>query len=189
MKITDTISVNPGKTALGLKEESSNIFRTNVVKHEIESKRFDLLSLVYPSTTSGILGFKKYSLPLRSLFATILIVSGITIIENPIGIHGTGFGVVEIVFGSLLALGFLTRPVMTGAAIFYAVSTALELRGGVSDITSLTLMFGSFLFCITGAGKYSVDTLIRGAIKRHIKRTKIKKCDLAMGYKAFHYAR
>ena len=190
MKIQDTISVNPSKTALGHSESSvSGIFRSQVINQEAHESKVDFLSFVFPTTNFGISSLKNFSLPLRALFSTILIVAGLTILENSVGFHSAGFGIVEIIFGGFLALGLLTRPVMFGAAVYFAISAALSIRYGNADITSLALMFGCFVFSVTGSGKYSLDLLLRKSVKKAIKNHNIKKADLAMGYKAFHYAK
>ncbi|MCH5224006.1 MAG: DoxX family protein [Muribaculaceae bacterium] len=190
MKIQDTISVNPGKTALGHTEDyTSAIFRTQVVNKEAASHKIDLVSFLFPSTAAGFTGLKNYALPLRALFATILIVAGLSSMATLGGFHAMGLGIVEIVFGGLLAIGVLTRPVMFGAAIFFAIYSALSVRTGHADISSLSLMFGCFIFSAMGSGKYSVDLLLRKSVKKAIKHSKIKKANSAMGYKALHYAK
>lgn len=189
MKSAGTISVNPGKEALGRSEsERQSIFRQSVIEADKSSRSVDYVALLWPSTGAGVTEFKKYSLPLRALFATILIVAGITVIETPFGMHSVGFGVAEIVFGSLLALGFLTRPVMAAASVYFAVTAALSVRAGNADITLLSMIFGSLLFCAVGSGKYSVDTLIRRAVRQHRAKSIDRKRKEAAGYKAFHYA-
>lgn len=182
MKLTDTISVNPGKTTLGHIETPSSIFRSPVLKAE-ETKKADVLSIILPSLNSGVKDYKSYALPLRTLFATILIVTGITSIISPLSIHNLGFAVCSICFGSFLACGFLTRPMMCAASVFYCISGALLLRMGITDMTEFCLMFGCLIFCVIGAGKYSIDSIIKSQIRRHNKN-KVKH-DL-MDYKAFH---
>lgn len=190
MKIADTISVNPSKTALGHSEtRAAGLFRGNVLTQENKAHKIDLMSLAFPSTASGMEGIKKYSLPLRALFATVLIVSGLTILQTPMGFHGAAIGIMEIIFGGFLALGMLTRPVMFAAGIYFAIASALSIRSGQPDLNSLTLMFGSFVFAALGSSKYSVDFILRKGIKRTILKNRRKKGRERMGYKAFHYVK
>ena len=187
MKATDTISVNPGKTTLGhVESTNSSILRANIINRETQASHIDLLSLLFPTTSAGINEFKKYALPLRTLFATILIVGGLTLAQTGIN---PPFAILEIVFGSMLALGFLTRPAMACASVYFAVVTALSIRAGQPDLTALSLIFGCALFFALGSGKYSLDMLIRSMIKRHQRNAAIRRSANALGYKAFHYAK
>ena len=188
MKIADTISVNPGKTTLGHTESrESSLLRANVIDRS-QKKPADVMGFLFPTASLGLGDVKKYALPLRILFATILIVSGISFVQTPGAIHALGAGVLEIVFGALLAFGLFTRPAMAGATIYFAVVAALSIRSGVADLSALTLTFGSAFFMLAGSGKYSADFLIRTLVKRaRIKNRKNRKNNI-MGYKAFHYA-
>ena len=190
MKIAETISVNPGKATLGHQESvARNLLRSSVIDNSAEKSSIDILSFIFPSTGSGVTELKKYALPLRALFATILIVTGLTFVENPALIHGSGFGIVEIVIGGLLAIGFLTRPIMAGASVYFAIVAALSIRNGLPDMSTLTLLFGTLLFCVLGSGKYSLDSTMRSLIGRAKKTLRQKKANEAAGYKAFHYAK
>lgn len=187
MKATDTISVNPGKTALGhVDAPSSTIFRARILDEEQKTTQLDFTKFLFPSVNAGCSEYVKYSVPLRTLFATILIVTGITMLTIPSGLHGTAFAICTLCFGAFLGLGMFTRPVMAGAAIFYCISGALALRAGSADITVFSLMFGCVLFCITGAGKYSLDTLMKSSLLRHKRAEEIRRKDERLGYKAFH---
>lgn len=187
MKITDTISVNPGKTALGHVDTSaSSFFRTPVIGSKNATQSFSLVNVIFPSVKTGTEEYRKYDVPLRTIFATILIITGLSVFTFATGIHSLGFAVCSLVFGALLALGFLTRPIMLGAAVFYCICGALSIRSGAADISSFSLMFGCLVFGVIGSGKYSCDTLIRKFI-HHQKRVAYKKRkENLMGYKAFH---
>ena len=184
MKITDTISVNPSKTTLGhVETPSSAIFRSPVLGAESTSHAVDFIKVLFPSCASGNQELRKYEVPLRTLFATILIISGITLLEANATV---ALAVCSLCFGALLALGLFTRPVMLGAALYYAIAGALSIRTGHCDISCFMLMFGCVVFAIAGGGKYSLDTLMRKAImKFKINRINKQKADY-LGYKAFH---
>lgn len=187
MKLSDIISVNPGKQALGHVDASaSSIFRSQVIEQNASKNSLDLISLLFPTSKSGLSEYKKYDVPLRTLFATILIVTGLSVFNTPMGIHSVAFGVCTLCFGAFLALGLFTRLTMIGAAVFYCIFGALSLRAGVADMTIFSLMFGCLIFGILGAGKYSCDTLIRKGINRHKRASEIKKKDTMMSYKVFH---
>lgn len=187
MKINDTISVNPSKTALGHTDTlSENIFRQRVLGVEGTQHSVDALNIAFPTVKSGLQEINKYAVPLRTLFATILIVTGISLLTSMAAIGVVGFAVCSIAFGAFLALGLLTRPVMLGAAVYYCISGALSLRAGTPDVAVFSLMFGCLIFGITGSGKYSCDAFIRKFIKSHRKENSVKNQNADLGYKAFH---
>lgn len=187
MKLTDTISVNPSKTALGhIDASSSSILRSPVLVDDSSSKAIDLVKVLFPSSAAGTNEYKKYAVPLRTLFATILIVSGLSILTGPLALHSLGFAISTICFGGILALGLFTRPVMLGASVFYCISGALALRAGSVDMTVFSLMFGCLIFCVIGSGKYSCDSIIRNKIMHHKKSSRSKEKVKDLGYKAFH---
>lgn len=186
MKINDTISVNPSKTTLGhVEAPASSIFRSHVIERE-QSQGADAFKLAFPTTKATFVDFQKYFVPLRTLFATILIVSGITFLSASTFPFSPALGVCSLCFGGLLALGLLTRPVMLGASIFYCISGALSLRMGAADISIFSLMFGSIIFGIMGAGKYSCDELIRHAVRCNQRNSEKKGRENRLSYKAFH---
>ncbi|MCH5235955.1 MAG: hypothetical protein J1E16_11740 [Muribaculaceae bacterium] len=185
MKISDTISVNPGKTALGHVDTQSSILRNPVIGAE-NSHHLDLVKLLFPASNAGVSEFRKYDVPLRTIFATILIVTGISMLTMPSGIHGVAFAICTLCFGAFLGIGMFTRPIMLGASVFYCISGALALRGGMADMTVFSLMFGCLIFAVVGSGKYSCDTLIRHGIITHKKNNEKKRRENMMSYKAFH---
>ena len=152
---------------------------------ETES-HLDFVKLLFPASKSGLNEYKKYDVPLRTIFATILIVTGVTMLTIPNGIHGSGFAITTLCFGGLLALGMLTRPVMLGAAIYYCITGALSIRYGSINLSAFCLMFGCLVFAVVGGGKYSCDTIIRSTILRSKHAHKTKSKENFMGYKAFH---
>lgn len=181
MKITDTISVNPSKSTLGhVEAPAGTIFRANVIGVEGSSRSADLIKVLFPTIKGGLAEYTKYAVPLRTVFATILIVTGITLLETSVS---AAFAICSLCFGAFLALGLLARPVMLGAAVFYCISGALALRAGVVDMNSFSLMFGCLIFGIIGSGKYSCDQLLLSALRRSNRVSKSRK---DIGYKAFH---
>lgn len=188
--IVDTISVNPGKTTLGQTGERERaLLRANILNENYGTQsRIDFVSLFFPSASCGISAFRKYALPLRTLFATILIVSGLNLLQAPGAIYSTGQGIAMITAGGMLALGLLARPVMALAAAFFAVVGAISIRIGAPEMNLFSLMFGSLLFAFTGSGKYSCDEMIFRALRRHEKKSKKNLCDRRLSYRAFHMA-
>lgn len=190
MKIIDTISVNPGKTALGhVDNPGKSIFRSPVIGAESAHVSNNISKVLFPTLSQGVTEYRKYDVPLRTIFATILIVTGLSLIISPVAIHSVGFAITTLCFGGLLAIGLLTRPVMIGAATFYCICGALSIRAGIPDVSVFSLMFGCLIFGVIGSGKYSCDTLLLQAIRRQKRKENAKKSEDRMGYKAFHHAR
>lgn len=186
MKIADTISVNPGKSTLGHRDKASDtIFRSPVVGVE-KSHDINLVKVLFPSAGTGSSELRKYSVPMRTVFATILLASGIFMLSMPHFGDSVAFAICTLSFGAFLALGLFTRPVMFAASIFYCIAGALSIRHGVTDMNTFALMFGCLLFCITGSGKYSCDTLLRKGLQHHKINSEKKRREKMMGYKAFH---
>lgn len=190
MKTTDTISVNPGKSTLGhVNEEARNLFRKNIISGSTEhSAKWSPAEWLFPTTAAGVDEFKKYALPLRVLFATILIVSGLTVVEATTPGFSLGYGIAMMTAGGFLALGLLTRPVMAVSSVFLAIYGALALRSGNVQISDFSLMFGCLFFAATGSGKYSIDQFIKRGIHRISERKEKAVKDGKFTYKAFHIA-
>lgn len=187
MKIADTISVNPSKTALGhVENPTSSIFRSPVIGVEHQAHTFNWLSMVFPTNKSGVTDYKKYEVPLRTLFSTILIVTGITFLTSTSTHINIAFAICSLSFGAILALGLFTRPAMIGAAVYYCVMGALSIRSGAPEVSIFSLMFGCLIFGVLGGGKYSCDALIRKAILRQNKKSEKKSKENVMDYKVFH---
>ena len=189
MKTTDTISVNPGKTTLGQTHEEvlKNLFRNQVLTDTHCNHGLDaLVSVIFPSTKTGLTHYRNYAIPMRAVFAAILIVAGLSMIQNSAQFDGSfAIGLVQMIFGGFIAIGFLTRPSMFLAAGYFAVMSALSLRTGMVDLTSFSLMFGCMVMCIIGSGKYSADSLIRRQLIRKSRNNKT----MTLDYKAFRNVR
>lgn len=185
MKVTDTISVNPGKTTLG-HVEAPSIFRSQVLGAQANANSIDFLKILFPTSGLGATEFRKYELPMRTLFAIILIAAGISMLSIPYGPYSKGFAICTLSFGAFLALGLFSRPLMAGASVFYCIMGALALRNGQVDMTMFSFMFGCLVFCLLGSGKYSCDSFLRHLITSHRKKVENKRKEDLLGYKAFH---
>ena len=187
MKTTDTISVNPGKNTLGRVNEEAieKLIRSSVIdRNTSKSASSEILSMVFPGTKSGLNQLKNYALPLRAIFATLLILTGLSMAQ----VSSLGLGIAVMIVGAFLAIGFLSRPLMLVAAAFFAIYCALQFRTGMVDLNFLSMMFGCLIFAATGSGKYSCDVLIKSAVRRHILAKQDENRKNALSYKAFHYA-
>lgn len=189
-----TISVEPAKLTLAdqkNKERNLEFLRTNVLEKERnESSSINFMNLVLPLQKTGTGTFNQFSLPMRTVFSALLIIAGMTTLNLSSGTAGSimGLGIVEIILGGFLALGFMTRVSMAVSTMIFAAIGILSLRTGFNDIASFSLMFGSMLFCLTGSGRYSLDFFIRRSIIRRLAERRRRKNSRMLSYKAFSYA-
>jgi putative oxidoreductase len=82
-------------------------------------------------------------------------------------------GVAEFVGGLCLAIGLLTRPAALFLAFTMAVAFFLQHAGDPFGDKEKAFLFGgiALLYLFAGAGRYSVDALLRGRVsKRTVNR-------------------
>ena len=189
MSLSKTISVEPAKITLAEKknkELASELLRISILKRENEyNNKFNLLDLVFPTQSAANDIFRKYAVPARTIFSALLIVAGLTSLNHAFSPWLNSVGILEIIFGSFLALGLLSRPIMALSSIMFLALGITSLRIGQIDVTPFAMMFGSLIFFLQGGGKYSCDTLIRKSIKRYLVNRRIKIKKESLSYKAF----
>lgn len=195
MNYSDIISVNPGKLTLGAlhPEGATRLIRTNININSSTVKKHRFLDFIFAVKAPGINRFGKYMLVMRLLFATILISSGCLTLNGSITnaltiISSQVSGILQITAGAMLALGLLTRISILSIGIILSASILITFTNGMPDMSALSSLFTCILFIIMGAGKYSLDFLIRKGViinaTRRRKRNEMKR----MTYKAFQYS-
>ena len=193
MNTTKTISVEPAKITLAElknKEKAAQFLRASILQKENQkTEKISLVNIFFPTKQMANEALVKFSVPLRTIFSAILIISGLSFFENSNYLISSYscVAILEIIFGVFLAIGLLSRIVMAASSIMFVLCGIISLRSGYSDITAFALMFGSVLFFIMGAGKYSCDTLIRRNIKKFLVNKKRKAQEERLSYKAFSY--
>lgn len=176
-----TISVDPGKITLGAKSISiTNNLRADILH---QPHHLDMTRALFASPNISIGKLNSFSIPLRTLFAAILIISGIYSISS--GIAPLSLGIIEITIGGMLAIGFLSKIAMGVGTILFGALGILSLRAGMADIQSFTLCLGCVAFFLYGVGKYSCDNLIYMALRRYGKSRMAKKNVNEISYKSF----
>ena len=187
MKISDTISVDPGKITLGDRNSKvmDSLIRTNILNDE-NARHYPLSAFLFPSVSRSHFMLDYFSVPLRTIFSALLIIVGIVSLQQISAPFALGFAIIEISLGVMLALGLFSRIFMALGAVFFGISGAIALRSGVADLNLFFLMFGCILFFLIGAGKYSCDAMIGKLLKRN--NGKKNNSVNALDYKAFHHA-
>ena len=178
-----TISVNPANVTLGSKAENAykkSYLRTNIRNNE-SSCCFATLSELFLSEKMSNSQIRSINVPLRCVFSAILIITGIYSINANI----VWPGIVEILIGSCLALGFLSKIAMAIGTTIFTITGIISMRAGMPDMEAFTLAFGCAMFFFYGAGKYSLDA----QIKHYLKSLRSKRIERAnkndLTYKAF----
>ena len=186
MNTSETISVNPCKTTLASanSELTKKLLRNSILEEKAE-KHINPIDLIFPTVKAGQISFKKFLVPLRSVFSAILIVNALMIVQTPALANETWLATVEFVLGGCLALGLFSRISMGLGAIFFAIVGALAIRSGFYDITAFMLMFGCIAFFLTGSGKYSCDESLRRFFFHYSIKRNQKEVSKRASYKAF----
>lgn len=126
----------------------------------------------------------------RLLFSALLIISGSFILSGEILpstyiIDSFYLGLGEIIAGSMLALGLLSRFVMGSATLFFGYVAIISIMSGIFDMQALLCCMSSLVFFIMGAGKYSCDFLIRKSILLRSIRHQKKIREQRLSYRAY----
>lgn len=193
------ISVNPGATTLGqLHPESANSFMQRAVKSAYEespSKRM-ILDLFFGSIAPGVNSYGSLMLLVRFLIGGLLVAAGIfslSGISTPtsFGTSLTMMGgnvmswMMTIVVGSMLALGSLTRFASFFAAFSFGGYAVAGMMAGLFPVQDFLLTFISIGFIFSGAGRYSLDFIIRKAIIRNAVARHQRNRNRPITYRAF----
>lgn len=194
MNIADTISVNPVSKTLGAlhPEAAVRYFNTYAADNSRQKKtaKKSFSKFFFASSAPSVNRFGATVLLFRFLFATIFIISGSFILSGnlqaPVDfISPLYFGLGEIIVGSLLAIGLLSRIAMLTATCVFGYLSVIDIMAGYFDIQTLMLCFGSLVFLTIGTGKYSCDFLIRKAMVIRAKRKQKELREHRLSYRAY----
>ena len=196
MKVSDTLSVNPGSTTLGNLHpdfDAKFLRRKGMVNIRREKSEKKTLNFIFAINALRSNGKAVAMLLIRWALGVLLIVSGSLILSGeiytPVDYFDSDiFAILEVVAGSMLVLGLFTRFAMGVATIGFAIVSILAICKGLFDMQSLMSTISCMVFLIFGSGKYSADFLIRKAIIQHNNRRRRKLNDKKLSYQAFRYA-
>lgn len=192
---TDIISVNPGKMTLGAlhPEATEKLIRSSAkMLSTPATTKNGFLNFVFASSTPGVGRFGSYMLICRLLFSALLIVSGAFILSGEINAPAVPFipfyfAIAELVAGSMIGLGLLTRIASFSCGLLFAYLSVMSILSGIFDMTNLILTFSCVAFAMFGGGKFSVDFLIRKGLINHAIRKRQKMEQNRLSYKAYRY--
>lgn len=194
MNTAETISVNPVSKTLGAlnPEATLRFLEENARKVDLshDKKALSLSCLFFHTSTPGVSAFSGRMLVFRLMFAALLIVSGSFILAGEITspiycLNAEAVALTEIIAGGLLAIGFLSRPAMTAAAVLFGWSATLNAMEGMFDMQAMLCCLGSLFFMVMGTGRFSTDFLIRKAmVVRKQRKQKQLRAD-RLSYKAY----
>lgn len=197
MNLSDTISVDPGRTTLGAlhPELTAKFIRSSrTVGVAVKPNRKGSLNFIFAALNPGNTRYGAYMLLLRLAFAALLIVSGSFILYGEIDAPATelgamAYGIAEIAIGGMLALGFFTRFAMIAAVAGFGCMAVQSILMGVFNMEALMSCFGSLAFLMLGSGKYSIDYLLRKAVIKSSLRRRQRRAADRMSYKAYKVSR
>lgn len=199
MNVSDTLSVDPGRTTLGdLHPELDSKFsrRKRMVGMRRKRSAKKVLNFIFAINALRADGKAMAMLLIRWALGALLIVSGSFIlsgeISSPVEYLGTDiiavFAILEIVVGTMLVFGIFTRFAMGVATIGFVTVSIIATCKGIFDMQSFMSAISCLVFLVFGSGKYSADFLLRKAIIQHNNRRRRKKIEKKMSYQAFRYA-
>ncbi|MDE5713878.1 MAG: DoxX family protein [Muribaculaceae bacterium] len=184
MNVSDTLSVDPGRTTLGDLHPEFNakkLRRKKLAGMRIKRPKRNILNFIFAINSLRSNGKSLAMLIIRCALGALLIVSGSFIIEGEIfppfeNINPVLYATLEIFAGSMLVLGMFTRLAMALATIGFGIIAFFDIYHGVFDMQALMSCVACLVFLIFGAGKYSCDFLLRKAIIvkniRRLRKTK-----------------
>lgn len=196
MNISDTLSVDPGRTTLGAlnPEFSADFLRAKGIA-ESNNKRSGLAVLDFIFATNGLKSHVSAGALafLRCALGALLIVSGAFILSGEIlspanVISPEIYAYLEIAAGSLLALGLLTRVAMGATTIGFGFIATMNVINGVFDMQAMMTCLCCLVFSIFGAGRFSSDFLVKKAFVNYFINKRRKMIENKMSYRAFRYA-
>ncbi len=196
MNLYNVLSVDPSRLTLGAlhPEAAKRILRSNVISRSREKcGKLSLLNMFFACLAPGIGRFGGYMLLFRVLFASLLAVAGALILTGDYEVSHIIFPVKEfavflLTVSAMIAIGFLTRIASATSTAVFAIISIGTAATGAFDMQAWLSLFGCMLFLYLGAGRYSVDFIIRKTLitSAIIKKQKNKKQRLS--YKAYHVA-
>lgn len=196
MNFTDVISVDPGQMTLGSLHpaKSGNPLENSAVPAAHQAAGTDdAWNVVFASATPHSNRYGICILMLRFLFAAVMIVAGSFILTGQINSSFTLFptdiyAVTMIVFGGMLALGFLSRLAMLGGTAIFGFAVFHTIMAGLFNMSFIMLCLGCLVFLMLGNGRFSIDGFIRQSIRRHQIRRRKKIAANRLTYRAYRYA-
>lgn len=198
MAASNVISVNPVQKTLGaLHPEVLARLARRRINYTADS-RSSHRSLNFFFAVKELKGGARsfYLLLARLAVATLFIISGAMALSGNFDalsfapeavVYSSVFGIIMTAVGSMLALGMLTRPLMGLSMLAWIALSTFAAINGSMFMEGWLWAACSLVFCICGAGRFSLDTLARHAIykvffgRRRQKRIAARR----LSYKAF----
>lgn len=194
------ISVDPGQSTLGTlnPEITARIIRSRRGEERKERTCRQRLEMLFAVSGPTATGRSVGLLAVRMLFGALLIYSGMMAGggEQLSAIAAGDFSglplslpaIVEIVVGSMLCLGLLTRLTASAAAVWFAVRFGIDAAQGLLSQTWGLYALVCGLLAWFGAGRLSLDLLLRSSLHRAWRRRRRRLSDRRLSYAAYRYS-
>lgn len=195
MSITKIISIDPTRKTLGSihSEITERILRNSNISHgdnTLSSRQ--LVNFIF-GIPSGSTLFNSCIFLVRTLFATVLILSGSLILSNEVNAPTTFiapqlFAIGQILIGGMLFFGLLSRLAMAAGFTAFAFVAVKSILAGSLVISPIVLGSICLIFMLLGTGRFSCDFLIRKAIILNAVRKRKKIAEHRLSYRAYRYS-
>ncbi|MDE6670529.1 MAG: DoxX family protein [Muribaculaceae bacterium] len=198
MNKIEVLSVNPGTSTLGsLNPELASALAcsSRAIGNRSDSLVDDTVDFFTAVRHPSAMRLGTALLMLRVAFGALLIVTGcfaipsLYTLDSIAALQPYWEGVLQVAIGSLLCLGFGARIAsLAGMAVFGTIATMAIMAGELPQ-TDILYTFGCFTFFILGAGRISVDGLIRkqAVIMRQRRKDPARLAKKRLSYQAFQY--
>lgn len=199
MNASNVISIDPGQKTLGTlnMQGAPTFLRKHVITEQAAGKRGKRVLLNTLFARCGISsGARSLRLVImRVVFAGLLTICGImrlTSVDEVIYDMSLPHiaSIIMFVVASSLATGLLVRPVSSIATLLWGILGVMQLLVGEFVPEIWFCAFGTLVFAVSGAGRYSLDGLARHLLSRERRegRKSRKLASKRMSYEAFKYA-
>lgn len=195
MNISDTLSVDPGRTTLGAlnPEFSADFLRAKRIADSNKRSALAVLNFIFATNglksnvSAGAMAFLRCALGAALIVSGAFILSGEIVSPSNI-ISPEIYAYLEIAVGTLLAVGLLTRFAMGAATIGFGIIATMNVINGVFDMQAMMTCLCCMVFTIFGAGRFSSDFLVKKVFLNHSVNKRRKMIENKMSYRAFRYA-
>lgn len=198
MNKIEVLSINPGTSTLGsLNPELASALASSssVIGNRSDTLIDDTVNFFTAVRHPSAMRLGTALLMLRVAFGVLLIVTGCLAIPSLYTLNSIADlqpyweGVLQVAIGSLLCLGFSARIASLAGMALFGTIAATAIMAGAFPQTEILYTFGCFTFFTLGAGRISVDGLIRKYIIIARKRRKdpARLAKKRLSYQAFQY--
>lgn len=161
MNTQSVISINPTGTPAGL-NIAKDLLKKNVISAKPINEMRKVAKLIFGVTTSPTDSRRQWTF--RLLMGSILMCFGLLFLKT-IGVDGSeyvmpGICTLMIACGASIACGLFTRLVSFAMGIILVMTACHISMASMTGYALLVCIAACVAVCVSGSGRYSLDTLI-----------------------------